>query len=99
LCDLHQTMVTNEHQYVTKMALSANMGGLWGDFTIIFWITKYLQRLIYIWNKISKCIMSQCDMDFQSIPLHIMYILNQFNMFIVYVGIFLFLKLMNPKLP
>jgi hypothetical protein len=27
LFDLHQGMVTNEHQYVTKMALSASMGG------------------------------------------------------------------------
>jgi len=40
--DLHQNMVTNEHQYVTKMTLSASMGGLWGDFIIIFWIVKYL---------------------------------------------------------
>ncbi len=36
LFDLHQGMVTNEHQHVTKMALSANMKGLWGDFTTIF---------------------------------------------------------------
>jgi hypothetical protein len=71
LFDLHQGMVINKHQYVTKMALSASMGGLKGDFTIIFWIAKYLQRPIYIWNKISKNIMSQCGMDFQFIPLHI----------------------------
>ncbi len=36
LFDLHQGAVTNEHQYVTKMTLSANMGGLWGDFIAIF---------------------------------------------------------------
>jgi hypothetical protein len=81
-------MVTNEPQYVTKMALSVSMGGLWGDFTAIFWIIEYLQRPIYIWNKISKPIMSQCDMNFQSIPLHItcivINILNQFNMLMVY---------------
>ncbi len=71
--DLHQDMVTNEHQYVTKMTLSANMGGMWGDFTIIFLIVEYLQRPIYIWNKISKRIMSWCGMDFQFIPLHITY--------------------------
>jgi hypothetical protein len=35
LFDLHQG-ITNEHQYVTKMALSASMGGLWGDFIAIF---------------------------------------------------------------
>jgi hypothetical protein len=52
--DLHQGAVTNEHQYVTKMALNVNMGSLWGGFTTIFWIAKYLQRPIYIWNKVSK---------------------------------------------
>jgi hypothetical protein len=69
--DLHQDMVTNEHQYVINMALNATMGGLWGDFTTIFWIIEYLQRPIYIWNKVSKCIMSRCGMDFQSILLQI----------------------------
>jgi hypothetical protein len=29
-------MVTNEYQYVTKMALSVNMEGFWGDFSAIF---------------------------------------------------------------
>jgi hypothetical protein len=33
LFDLHQSMVTNEHQYVTKMALNASLGGFWEDFT------------------------------------------------------------------
>jgi hypothetical protein len=27
LFDVHQGMVTNEHQYVTRMALNDNMGG------------------------------------------------------------------------
>ncbi len=36
LFDLHQGMVTNEHYYVTKMALCATMGGLWGDFMQYF---------------------------------------------------------------
>jgi len=56
---------------VIKMELCATMGGLWGDFTAIFWIIEYLQKPIYIWNKISKHIMFQCGMDFQSILLHI----------------------------
>jgi hypothetical protein len=76
---LHQSMVMNEHQYVTKMALNASMGGFWEDFTSIFWIVEYLQRPIYILNKISKCIMSQCGMDFQSIPLHIVYNFQDFK--------------------
>jgi hypothetical protein len=72
-------MVTNEDQYVTKMALSVSMGGLWINFNIIFWIIEYLQRPIYIWNKASKCIMSRCGMEFQSIPLHIMYSFQYFE--------------------
>jgi hypothetical protein len=46
LCDLHQSMLTNKHQYVTKMALNANMGGLWAYFIVIFWIIEYLQNPI-----------------------------------------------------
>jgi len=71
LFDLHQGMVTNEYRYVKKMTLSVNMGDLWGDFTTIFWITKYLQTLIYIWNKAPKHVMSRRDMDFQSIPFNL----------------------------
>jgi hypothetical protein len=79
LFDLIKTWSQINNQYVTKMTLSANMEGLWGDFTAIFWIIKYLQRLVYIWNKISKCIMFQCGMNFQSIPLHIMYSSQHFE--------------------
>jgi hypothetical protein len=64
LFDLHQNMVTNEHPYVTKITLGANMGSLCRDFTTIFWIVEYLQRPIYIWNKISKRIMYRRGMDF-----------------------------------
>jgi hypothetical protein len=66
-------MVINEHQYVTKMALSASMEGLWGDFTVIFWIVEYLQMSTCIWDKVSICIMSWCGTGFQSILLHITY--------------------------
>jgi len=45
LFDLHQGMVTNEHQYVTKMALCATMGGLWGDFNAIFRIVEYFTKV------------------------------------------------------
>jgi hypothetical protein len=54
-----------------KMAQNVTRGSLWGDFTIILYIDKYLQRPIYIWNRISKHIMSQCGMNFQTIPLYI----------------------------
>jgi hypothetical protein len=40
-------------------------------------MTKDLQRPIYIWNKVSKHIMSWCCMDFQSI--HITYNFQHFE--------------------
>jgi hypothetical protein len=49
--------MTHENEDVTKMTQSATMGGVTGRFIAIFWIAKYLQRLIYMWNKISKHIM------------------------------------------
>jgi len=72
-------MVTNEHQYVTKMALGASMGSLWGDFIVIFWIVEYLQKSIYMRNKISKRNMSWCGMNFQFISLHITYNFQDFE--------------------
>jgi hypothetical protein len=73
LFELHQGLVINERQYVTKMALNVPTRGLWKDFIPIFFIVEYLQKPIYIWNKISKCIMFQCGMEFQFISLHIVY--------------------------
>jgi hypothetical protein len=64
LFNLYQCMVINEHKYVTKMAFSASMGGLWRDFTTIFWMAEYLKSPIYNSNKVSKHIMFQCGMDF-----------------------------------
>jgi len=58
LFDLHQGIVTNEHEYVTKMAQSATTGGLWGEFRYNVLDNFFLQRPIYVQNKISKCIMS-----------------------------------------
>ncbi len=42
LFHLHQSIVTNEHEYVTKMAQNATLGDLWGDLISMFWITYYL---------------------------------------------------------
>jgi hypothetical protein len=78
------------------------MGGLWGDFTIIFWIFEYLRRPIYNWNKVLKCFMSQFRMDFQSIPLHIIYNFQHFEPIQYVNGLLdfcLHFKLIIPKLP
>jgi len=78
---LHQGIVTNEHQYVKNWhnVLQGDVCG--GDFTIIFYINEYLQSPIYIWNRISKHIMFQCEMDFQSIPTYIAWSLQHFEPF------------------
>jgi hypothetical protein len=47
------------------MSQSAPIGGLWGDFTTMFWIIKYLQWPIYVWNKYSNRIMCKCGLDYQ----------------------------------
>jgi len=79
LFDLHQNMVTKKHQYVTKMTLNVSMRSLRINFITMLQITKYLQRLIYIWNKISKCIMFQCGVYFQSIPSYKAYNFEHFE--------------------
>jgi hypothetical protein len=58
---------------VRKVVKSATMGGLSEYLTTIFQIKSYLQRPIYVWNKMSKHIISQCEMDFQTILLYIAY--------------------------
>ncbi len=50
-----------------------------GNFITTFWIIQYLQRPIYIWNKISKHTMSQYGVNFQLILLHIVYISQHFE--------------------
>jgi hypothetical protein len=39
--------------YIQKMSLLTLNGGLWGNFTAIYWILEYLQHLIHIWTKIT----------------------------------------------
>jgi hypothetical protein len=41
--DLHHGQVDNEIMYIQTMLLPASKGGLWGDFTKIYWILQYLQ--------------------------------------------------------
>jgi hypothetical protein len=63
---LNQCLLLNTRKTQQYYIRESNPSVLF-DFLVIFWIAKYLQMLIYIWNKISKCIMSQCGMDFQSL--------------------------------
>ena len=33
------------------MSISASVGGIWGNFTVVNWISDYLSTPIAIWNK------------------------------------------------
>ncbi len=63
LYDLHHGEVSNEYQDIETQ--NAPIGGLWGDFATIFWIIKYIQWPIYVWNKYSNGIMCNCGLDYQ----------------------------------
>jgi hypothetical protein len=76
---------------VTKVVKSATMGALLRDLTTIFQIKSYLQRAIYVWNKMSKHIISQCEMDFQTILLYIAYDSQHFEAIEYAIGMARFL--------
>jgi hypothetical protein len=59
LLDLHQDMVSNEHRYVTKMALCAKKRSLWA----IFWIVEYLRRPIYLEYRNALCFDVECILN------------------------------------
>jgi len=50
LNDLHNGRVSNEDDYIEKMSISASVGGIWGDFTAVNWISDYLSTPITVWN-------------------------------------------------
>ncbi len=62
------------------MSLLALNGGLWGNFTTIYWISKYLQHLIHIWNKNSYWIMVKVGNENGNHALNILYENNHFEL-------------------
>ena len=46
------------------------------DFIANNWILEYLQRPIYVWNKLSKRIMAKCRVDYNDDSLHIAFSLG-----------------------
>ena len=79
LFDLHKG-ISNEYQYMQKMALSAVHGGLWGDFIAIKWIFDYLQRPIYIWHINSARVISMFGSEFDIEPLHLAFRSSHFEL-------------------
>ena len=48
LNDLHNGRFLNENEYIDKMSISASVGGIWGDFTAVNWISDYLSTPITV---------------------------------------------------
>jgi hypothetical protein len=78
LHDLHHGKVFNEIMYIQKMSLIASNGGLWGDFTTIYWISQYLQQPIYVWNRNNGQIMVKVGDNMNGMYME-MIILNLLN--------------------
>jgi hypothetical protein len=71
--NLHQGQVNSESDYLDKMALPAKDGGLWGDFTILFWISQYFQCPILVWNKRNGKVMSRLGEHFTNPTLQLLF--------------------------
>jgi hypothetical protein len=61
--DLHHGQAIDEQSYIQKNVDIYNNGGLWGDYTLVFWISNYLQHLIHVWNKNNGQIMVKVGMN------------------------------------
>jgi len=45
---LHQ--ISSPYEYLQRMGLSALEGGLWADFTILFWLAQFVKSTIESWS-------------------------------------------------
>jgi hypothetical protein len=61
------------------LSILATNGGLWGDFTTIFWISKHLEHPIHVWNTNNGWILSKVRNEYNSETLHIVYGNNHFE--------------------
>jgi hypothetical protein len=66
------------------MSISAINGGLWGDFTAIYWIFEYLHHSIHVWNKSNGWIMVQIEQKVALTPLNLVYGNNHFEPATIY---------------
>jgi hypothetical protein len=71
--DLHQGRVTLECDYMNKMGLSVRNGGLWGDFTILLWVSQSMECPIFVWNKHNGRIMLKCGKYFPSATIQLVF--------------------------
>jgi hypothetical protein len=79
LHDLHHGEPMDKITHIQKMSLPTLNGGLWGNFTSIYWVLKYLQCPIHIWNTNSYRIMMKVGNENSSHVLNILYANNHFE--------------------
>jgi hypothetical protein len=74
LHDLHNGIVSTIEAYLNKMLQNATHGGLWGNFIVIFWISQYLQRPIYVWCKTTAWILMTCKEEYNlTLVMHLIF--------------------------
>ncbi len=66
------------------MSISTLDGGLWGDFTTIYWIFEYLDHSIHVWNFKNGQIMVKVEQENESTPLNLIYGNNHFELADIY---------------
>jgi len=49
-----------EHQYIPKMSQPARLVRLWGDFMVIFWLSKMFTNIYLCTEQIIKMQMFKC---------------------------------------
>jgi len=79
LYDLHHRHVIDEQKYLPKKFKSIIDGGLWGDFIVVFWISKYLQHQIYVWKKNNGQILVKVGDEYDASILNTIYGNNHFD--------------------
>jgi len=75
---LQHGKVDYQKNYIKKMSILGLDGGLWGDFTTIYWIFEYLDHSIHVWNLKNGQIMVKVEQENESTPLNIIYGNNHF---------------------
>lgn len=48
---MHHGQANDEKSYIQQMSKFGIEGGLWKDFIAIYWVSKYSQCSIHVWNK------------------------------------------------
>ncbi len=80
LHNLHHGQANDEKNYIQQMSKFGIEGGLWGDFIAIYWVSKYSQCSIHVWNKNNGEIMMKVGNENGNEIFYILYGNNHFEL-------------------